>query len=506
MKPILDQFGQPYVAEARSRTRRIRAKYDSAQTTDDNSRHWANADMLSADASASLDVRKRIRSRARYECQEANSFGKGMILTLSNDSIGIGPRLQVLTGDKEANERVEREFKRWFKEARIASKLRTARMAKCVDGETFLMAINNERLPGRVKADVRVIECDLVTTPQGDMRASSSDGIRYDEAGNPVEYDLLRVHPGTDKFNLGSFMKADQIPAESMIHLFREDRPGQRRGVSELATALPLFAQLRRYTLAVIAAAETAAEFAGVMYTDSPALDEIDDVEAMDAIELEMRSMLTLPKGWKLGQIKAEQPSTTYEMFRNAILNEIARCINMPFNKAIGNSSGYNFASGRLDHQTYFESIDVERTVFDLEVLDRMLVWWSDEAAMIPGLLPEGIGPIADLPHRWAWPAHRHVDPQKEANAAKTLWELGLLTDDGYLVREGVDPEEHFTQLEQQIERRTRLGLPVPGAASAGPATAPEPTVEVVDEDDEDDDDSEPQPAGANQDGDEQDS
>jgi len=31
----------------------VRAKFDAAQTTPDNRRHWANADLLSADASAS---------------------------------------------------------------------------------------------------------------------------------------------------------------------------------------------------------------------------------------------------------------------------------------------------------------------------------------------------------------------------------------------------------------------------------------------------------------------
>jgi hypothetical protein len=31
-----------------------------------------------------------------------------------------------------------------------------------------------------------------------------------------------------------------------------------------------------------------------------------------------------------------------------------------PFNVAAGNSSGYNYASGRLDHQTYFKAIRVD--------------------------------------------------------------------------------------------------------------------------------------------------
>lgn len=71
--------------------------------------------------------------------------------------------------------------------------------------------------------------------------------------------------------------------------------------------ALPLFAQLRRFTLAVLAAAETAADFAGILYTDSPANGEADSAEPFEPIELEQRAMLTMPGGWKMSQLEAEQ-------------------------------------------------------------------------------------------------------------------------------------------------------------------------------------------------------
>jgi len=76
----------------------IRAKFDSAQTTPDNRRHWANADLLSADAAATPEVRRILRSRARYEVAN-NCYARGIILTLANDVIGTGPRLQMLLGD-----------------------------------------------------------------------------------------------------------------------------------------------------------------------------------------------------------------------------------------------------------------------------------------------------------------------------------------------------------------------------------------------------------------------
>ncbi len=80
----------------------VRGKYDAAQTTEDNRRHWAMADSLSAAAANSRSVRRTLRNRARYEVAN-NSYAKGIISTLANDVVGRGPILQVATGDDTAN-------------------------------------------------------------------------------------------------------------------------------------------------------------------------------------------------------------------------------------------------------------------------------------------------------------------------------------------------------------------------------------------------------------------
>ena len=156
-------------------------------------------------------------------------------------------------------------------------------------------------------------------------------------------------------------LKYRMIPAASMIHWFRKDRPGQNRGLPDILPALPLFAQLRRYTLAVIAAAESAANIAIFMKTSAPAGGEAAEVEPNAVMEFEPNMAVFGPEGWEPQQIRAEQPATTYEMFKREILNEIARCLNMPYNIAACNSSGYNYSSGRLDHQTYYKSIRVDQ-------------------------------------------------------------------------------------------------------------------------------------------------
>jgi len=65
----------------------VRARYDAAQTTAENARHWAMADSLSADGAASADARRKLRERSRYEVAN-NSYAKGIVLTLANDCIG----------------------------------------------------------------------------------------------------------------------------------------------------------------------------------------------------------------------------------------------------------------------------------------------------------------------------------------------------------------------------------------------------------------------------------
>ena len=223
--------------------------------------------------------------------------------------------------------------------------------------------------------------------------------------------------------------------------------------------ALPLFAQLRRFTLAVLAAAETAADFAGILYTDAPANGEADAAEPFEPIELEQRALLTMPGGWKMSQLEAEQPSTTYGEFKREILNEIARCLNMPFNVAAGNSSGYNYASGRLDHQTYFKSIRVEQSQLETVVLDRVLAAWLDEAALLPGLFPGGMPPIAQWPHQWFWDGQEHVDPAKEANAQATRLANHTTTLAHEYARQGRDWEEALRQRASEMALMNELGL-----------------------------------------------
>ncbi len=457
--------------------RLIRARYDAAVTNDENRRHWANADNLSSNAANSPDVRRLLRNRARYEVAN-NSYARGIVLTLANDVIGTGPRLQMLTASGEANHQIEAEWMRWSRVVWLPEKLRTLRMARASDGEGFATLINNPALPTPVKLDLKLVEADQVTTPDlFGLEPNAIDGVVFDRYGNPVEYHVLKQHPGDSTGALyGEYIR---VPARNVIHYFRRDRAGQGRGIPDITPALPLFAHLRRYTLAVITAAEIAALPGGVLYTDAPANGEAESVEPMDAIELERGMLMTMPGGWKMSQMEAQFPTTTYGEFKREILNEIARCLNMPFAISAGNSSGYNYASGRLDHQMYFKAVRVEQAHLEAVVLDRILAAWLAEAALIPGYLPEPVGG-ALAEHTWFFDGHEHVDPLKESSAQALRLANHTTTYADEYARRGLDWETQLRQRAKELELMGQLGLPVPGQSTE--QNHEEPDAETADE------------------------
>lgn len=480
MKSILDLLGfrrsppapsasDRRTAELEARQRRVRARYDAAQTSVENAKHWAAADGLSAVAANARDVRRTLRNRSRYEVAN-NGYADGIGQTLANDCVGTGPRLQIRTGNAELNKKLEALWAEWSRAIDLERSLWTMRLAKYEDGEAFALLVDNKALRTRVKIDLRLVEADQVSSPLLMVEDSMHvDGIVCDAAGNPVQYHILRSHPG-DPFPTAGLNDFDTVSASNVLHYFRARRPGQKRGVPEITSAVSLFAQLRRYTFATIAAAEVAADHALVIESAAPA-DSTGNIEAVafDTVELEPRMATVLPEGFKLGQAKPEQPTTTYGDFKRQILTEIARPLNMPYNVAAGDSSSYNYASGRLDHQVYFKAIDVERSLMERCVLDPLFRAWFDEAVRLTGVLPQELRTIAvKVETEWLWDGPGHVDPVKEATAQEIRLRNHTSTLADEFGREGQDWEKKVEQRSKELARMKELGLPLPGATAPG--------------------------------------
>lgn len=446
--------------------RAVKARFDAAQTTTDNHRHWAAADHLSADMEASPEVRRTLRQRSRYEVSN-NSYAKGLVQMLANDTIGTGPKLQMLSGNEKFNDEVESAFIKWADAVHLPAKLRTMRMARCQDGEAFAVLVTNPKVRHEVKLDLMLVEADRIS---GDLRwledDKSVDGIEFDQWGNPVSYRVLKYHPGDIRYMPGD--EAVRVPADYMIHIYRQDRPGLHRGVPELTAALPLFAQLRRYNLAVLSAAEAAADFAAILYTDAPPNGESDEVEPMDSIPLERNMMLTVPAGWKMGQLDPKQPAANHSEFVKIILSEIARCAVTTYGTLAGDFSGHNYASGRLDNQIYHKSILVDRSFWESEVLNRIFEVWFREYLLIT------MQPFMPERHTWFWDGFPHVDPGKEASAQEKRLANHTTTLAAECAKDGRDYMSVLHQRAKELKLMKELGIPIDGEEPAKTVTEPD--------------------------------
>lgn len=443
---------------------KVKARYDAAVTNDDNRRHWANADGLSAAAANSHSVRATLRNRSRYE-SDNNGYACGAVRSRADDLVGTGPTLQITSEDDFANESVELTFAEWARAVRLSEKLHVLDQARNRDGEAFAMIATNPGISHPVQLDLIPIEADRISDrmgtdhpvqlPSGGFR---SDGIEYDPWGNVVAYDVLDDHPGD---LLRAFpLSSQRVPARFMIHWFRLDRPGQLRGVPELTSSLPLFAYLRRWTLATLSAAEIAASFAALLETDAPP-DETDPPEPFESLEIERGMMTTLPAGAKARQLESEHPTAAYSEFKREIVAEAARPLRMPVNVAMGDSSRHNFSSAKLDHFNYRAALKVDRAWAGVNVLDRILAEWAAEAVLL-GLVPAD---VLQLPRSWYWPGWPTMDKDEASNVTERLIN-GTTTLQDELAADGQDWKDRVRQRGRELRLLREEGVPSPAKPS----------------------------------------
>lgn len=457
MVKLLDSRGNPLRGGSDRPARQVSARYDAAQISEEMRRHWAETDHLSARAANSPEVRRRLRERARYETDN-NGWAEGIADTLADWLIGDGPKLQMVGTDRDAGRRIESAWKDWAEQVGFAEKLWLMRRMKAVDGEAFLFLDTDPDLHP-VQLDLRLFECDCIATPfQYPLDPLATDGIVFNTRMKPKEYHLLRTHPG-DFLGYGYMWEFDKIPARYVIHWFKRRRAQQYRGIPEITPVLDLFANVRRHGMAVLAAAETAADFAAVLESQLPPEEDDPAGVAWSKTAIEKRMMTTLPDGYKLSQLRAEQPTQGHGDFVKVNMMEMARPYGMPYSLAAGDYSQENYSSGRLGHQAFNRKLKVDRCHLETICLNRVFAAWLGELAMTTDLVPGGADREGGWPHRWIWPGAEHVDPKKEADAQEIRLRNGTTSFAEECYEDGVDADERLAMIAEYVPQFKEAGF-----------------------------------------------
>lgn len=452
---------------------KLAATFDNAETTDDNRRHWERARDKPVTVELTPDVRMKLRERCSYE-RDNNSYCSGLMSTRATDLIGYTlPKLRIAADNPEIKSTIEMAWDEWSKHeyVNLSSKLRVMDETTQCEGESFIAQFSDDALEKEfgIGLNVNVIGaarvCDAAGNRWGTYKEGeyNDDGLIIDlKTGRPKRF---KVIPAEDAvYGLSAYGDAPTVDPKYMKQWFRPRRPGQFRGYSEYAPCLGLYAQLRRYDLATLDAAEFAAMLAGVMYTSQPVdPDSLGSVKPWTKAELERGTLLGLPLGYKAEQFKPEQPLTQYQMFVNMILRQIGRAMDVPFGIVAGDSSSYNYSSARLDYQGYEARIKYDREQLTIRQLNCLFKDWLFEWAVYMAVKGKRI--YKDLIEskgigwKWTFTSRPSSDPSKDAEADAKRLETQTDNLAGVYAARGLDWEEELEQRSKELQKMKKLGL-----------------------------------------------
>jgi lambda family phage portal protein len=237
--------------------------YEGA-TSDRAFRNWSYSNGV-ADAEILGDL-NTLRERSR-DLYRNNAIGRGIMNTMTINIVGAGLKLQAapdrifLNMDEDYadtwEDNVERKFENWAssKDADAARSStfydlqNLAFLSYCMSGEVFSL------LPILVRREimqlcVQLIEADLVQNGPGQFTSKNMrDGVEVDDYGAPKAYNIR-----TDMTEWKRVLAyGEKTGRPNVIHLFRQERPGQSRGVPLLASIMESIKQVDRGTKAVTA-------------------------------------------------------------------------------------------------------------------------------------------------------------------------------------------------------------------------------------------------------------
>jgi capsid protein len=397
--------------------RALQGRYDAAQTTSENSRHWANAGAfgLTPDQMNNQAVRQTLKVRSRYEYNNGG-YTKRIVNKTANEVVGKHIKINIESDNAAFNEACERDLRQWQREIQLEKGLRTLVKDKMREGEAIALPYTNRRLRHAVKLDLARISCDRLTSPTvGDSLIDNNvDGVILDEMGINVTKYQVSKYTGT----YGTFMTGEyaEYNYDQLYHWFEQEYSEQHRGIPELTSTLDINAARRAYSKSVLSTAQMQANFAMYMKTSVTNPDQ-EMPPAMDEIELERNIVTILPENSEIGTVDASQPVDTFKDYNNEMVMEGSAPGNMPHNMVKASSADMNFSSARFDYYIMFgKDRDILRSDMELVILDDLIMryieeWAALNFAQFPAGVPNGITVS------YGYEVDKYIDPKKETEA-----------------------------------------------------------------------------------------
>lgn len=405
----------------------------------------------------------RLRNRSR-DLVRNNQWAAKAVRVLAANIVGTGIRPQAKADSTLEARRYQELWEAWGESTDCDADGRRnyyglQKLAqRCIsESGSVLVRRRSRRLTDglAVPLQLQILEPDFIDlTKEGRDTATGRvtiQGVEFDALGRRTAYWLFEHHPGEDVI-VRSFV-SKRIPADQILHVFRDERPGQVHGVPWGSSALIKLQELDQFEDAELVRAKIASMLVAFVH-DLDADVEADDLSDPDnpIDKLEPGMVEHLPPG-KDVRFNTPPQNSGYVPFAQITLRAVAAAFGVTYEALTGDLSNVNFSSGRMGWIEFHREMESWRR---LEFVPQFCVptWrWFGAAAELSGKAPRA------LPATWTPPRREMIDPGKEIRALKDQVGAGLTSLSDAIRQLGFEPRAVLEELQGDLKMLAELGL-----------------------------------------------
>ncbi len=417
-------------------------KRNTIQNTNDSTNPAENWRSIPRDYRKAINnpyFRKKIKEVSVLEDEE-NSYYCGILNTIAEHCCGSVPMILGNHPIATVNDVIEDKWMDWAIMNEIGVAIRQIRRGAARTG--LGIGIPYKKANDPIGFGIKTVSSLRLANPRGIKPANRIyDGIEYDENWDPIKIYIQEDGPDPTEYDTKDILMWFKRTTEDMI-----------TGLPECGPAFCLFPSIKRFIDAIIKGEEFKACIPLAIKLD-PNVYTPEDASQVPtgSYKYEPGQVPTLPPGTTLEGINVSSQSDDRTKYVHLIVAAAARCVQMPKNIALGDSSNSNMATAAIDIQPWINRVNIDRTDFQ-PVIRKVFKMWYDRAILIKDYLPitGRNGFTYDINYDSTF---EHPDPGKRANARAVDLASGSTTLHQVYTEQGLNPR-------RQLDREARtLGI-----------------------------------------------
>lgn len=409
--------------------------------------------------------RRRLQQARIKRLLATNPYAAKVKATLLNNLVGYGITGTPVTGTPR---KVADAWQMWIRHADWHRRLDLYGLqdlsvgTMLSDGDVFIVRRFDRSLSGVVPTRIEVLDAGMLDLGSG------VGGIEYDDVGRPVRYHFVPRRPG----ELGTiFTRPVTFEAKDVIHLFRQDWPGQTRGMSIFEPVIKRFEDMDDYIEAELVRKKIEACFTAFITPDAEAMGEDIDMGAASGEQTVNDFEIELFEPGMIQRLRAGDKVTFGDPKPSAAIGEFARVTllgattgaGVPYEHGTGDLSNVNYSSykaGNLEFQRFCGRL--QWLLIIPQALERIWDWFLQDG------YETGMFSRRTYGITWTPPAFESIDRKKDVDADVAEIKAGLNSRRRLVGSRGYPIEELDNEIAEDLAASEALGLAFEGDPRPG--------------------------------------